>query len=52
VFFEAMKKTDIVKPIPAGQMKQKSDSTMKSGEMVYLVYSVCLVEGLLNLTSK
>jgi hypothetical protein len=44
VFFEAMKKTDIVKAIPAGQMKQKSDLKMKSGEMV------CLVEGLLNLT--
>jgi hypothetical protein len=31
VFFEAMKKTDIVKAIPAGQMKQKSDLKMKAG---------------------
>jgi hypothetical protein len=31
VFFEAMKKTDFAEPIPAGQMKQKSDLKMKAG---------------------
>jgi len=30
VFFESLKKTDIAEPIPVSQMKQKSDSKMKS----------------------
>jgi hypothetical protein len=43
VSFEAMKKPDIAQPILVNQMKQKPDSKMKSGEMVYLVHLVYFV---------